>query len=133
MNSWLKNKWLWLVKLIVRRRPKGEISGAWDRFFNVVKVRAVVAHILGMAFINLYWFDTQDALSQNMKESCKMCDGTDHKCDIEYIVTDFVPLVQNARILLMVIGALLIPALFWKLDLSRLILYYWILHDVLEI
>ena len=59
--------------------------------------------------------------------------GIAPKCDLEGTVYDLVPIVYTARLVMLVIGFLIIPATFCKLEIARTIQYYWVLRNLLSI
>lgn len=91
-------------------------------------------HIFAMIEVNHRWLiHNEDDLAQRMKQKCMMYDGTDHKCDIESVVNNLVPLVYIARLVYLVIGVILAILPFWKLDCAKVMYYYWLMRDILMI
>lgn len=54
-------------------------------------------------------------------------------CDIENTVAEVIPYLHIAKIVHLILGGVLLLACFWRLSAARVILYWWILREMLEV
>lgn len=83
--------------------------------------------------LRLQCFPTLDNLTELLDQNCNTDCHHVSLCDLDGAVGEVIPLAHYIRVAHLILGVGLIFAPCWRLCFARVLLFYWILYDCLEI
>ena len=126
-----KNFFRLVWKLIRRKEPENDDTDAWSRFEKMVLIRAFVCHLFSYV-MRLEAWRSEEEIMDKMTQFCTS-NSDIPKCDLSEAVPNAVPFVQKLTVAHNGIGLLLCILPFWKIRFAHLILYWWLISEVLLI
>ena len=75
----------------------------------------------------------EDILRQNVIEICSVQVGSGPRCDPDGQIIELVPYLHTARLVMLVVGAVLCLAPRFNINFTRIILLYWLVHKMFDI